>query len=117
MTPQGAHQRLHEAATIRDRRQRPLGSTIGGVLQNMVRRFEKASEGQDDIRQIVASHLPARIPFDTIKEVRVRGRLVQLVVPDHGFKFHVDRWVRGEGLNVIRKNAQRSISSVKVVSR
>ena len=83
----------------------------------MVHRFEKANGGQDDIRKIIASHLPSRIPVDSIKEIRVRGRLVQLVVPDHGFKFHVDRWVRGEGLNVIQKNAQRSISSVKVISR
>ena len=83
----------------------------------MVQRFEKASEGQDEIHQILASHLPKRIPLDTIKEIRVRGRLVQLVVPDHAFKFHLDRWVRAEGLNIIRKNAQRSISSVKVLSR
>ena len=83
----------------------------------MVQRFEKASEGQEEIHQILANHLPKRIPLDTIKEIRVRGRLVQLVVPDHGFKFHLDRWVRAEGLNIIRKNAQRSISSVKVLSR
>ena len=117
MTAKSSHYRLQAASSIRDLRQRPLGSTIGGVLQHVVQRFEKASEGQDEIRQILASYLPERIPLDTIKEVRVRGRLVQLVVTDHGFKFHIDRWVRAEGLNVIRRNAKRSISSVKVLSR
>ena len=109
--------RLHEASAIRDRRTRPLGTTIGGVLQNMVKRFERANEGQDVIRQILTDCLPPRIPADTVKEIRIRGRIVQLVVPDHAFKFHVDRWVRGEGLDILRKNAQRSISAVKVISR
>ena len=79
VTAKSSHHRLQTASAIRDRRQRPLESTIGGVLQHMVQRFEKASEGQEEIHTFVYLQFMVLLRVFIIKDIEKHITILSLL--------------------------------------